>query len=198
MSLSLQNTPAEKLVTELVGEGDKLATHFSLLPSSKRDELKIVVDMLLSKLDEHSSRLGKMIRLRFCFNGDEKTPSYRMIGEKFGVTQERVRQLINQSYRFLRNPSLLSLLNDFFPEDIKIKAPVRRSIHEIRLIELDFSVRTKTNLRKVLKEDYESITIAAFVENYSVAYLLTYRNLGKKTIREINGNLEYFDLKLKE
>lgn len=65
------------------------------------------VEELLGKL---SSRERAILRMRFGFEGDEE-PTLDVVGKRFGVTRERIRQIEAKALRRLRNPSRAKHLN---------------------------------------------------------------------------------------
>ena len=64
------------------------------------------VEEILSKL---SPRERDILRMRFGFEGDEKS-TLEVVGQRFGVTRERIRQIEAKALKRLRNPSRAKLL----------------------------------------------------------------------------------------
>ena len=71
--------------------------------------LKETIEELLSTLNE---READVIRLRFGI-GDNHPRTLEEVGEKFGVTRERIRQIEAKALRKMRAPSRSSKLKDF-------------------------------------------------------------------------------------
>jgi RNA polymerase primary sigma factor len=70
------------------------------------------IDTMLATLDRRSAEI---IRRRYGLNGDEET--LETIGERFGVTRERIRQLEMKAMKQLRNPHISSRLRSYLVED---------------------------------------------------------------------------------
>lgn len=67
---------------------------------------KDIIEMVLSTLSE---READIVRLRFGLN-DQEPQTLEQIGQSYGVTRERIRQLENKALRKLRNPVRTRLL----------------------------------------------------------------------------------------
>jgi RNA polymerase primary sigma factor len=67
---------------------------------------KDIIEMVLSTLSE---READIVRLRFGLNNQEPQ-TLEQIGQSYGVTRERIRQLENKALRKLRNPVRTRLL----------------------------------------------------------------------------------------
>ena len=67
---------------------------------------KDIIEMVLSTLSE---READIVRLRFGLNNQEPQ-TLEQIGQSYGVTRERIRQLENKALRKLRNPVRTKLL----------------------------------------------------------------------------------------
>jgi RNA polymerase primary sigma factor len=67
---------------------------------------KDIIEMVLSTLSE---READIVRLRFGLNNQEPQ-TLEQIGQSYGVTRERIRQLENKALRKLRNPVRAKLL----------------------------------------------------------------------------------------
>lgn len=88
-------------------EDDKQPT---LAETASRNILKEKMDRVLSSL---SAREGRIIRLRFGLY-DGKTYTLEEVGQKFGITRERVRQIESVALRKLRHPRRSRPLREFF------------------------------------------------------------------------------------
>lgn len=85
--------------------------------SSPRPEEAIRPKLLRKQLEDVLQSLTekeqKVIRYRFGLSG-ERTRTLEEIGNEFGVTRERIRQIENKALRQLRHPSRSRLLQDFY------------------------------------------------------------------------------------
>jgi RNA polymerase primary sigma factor len=79
----------------LLADGDDAGGPESAV--ARRDEVRYVLD-LLQRMDE---RLAGILRLRFGLGGEEPM-THQMVGERIGVTRERVRQLEREALHVLR------------------------------------------------------------------------------------------------
>ena len=72
--------------------------------------------MLRENIDEVlealSDREAKVLKMRFGLNGG-KAMTLEEVGQKFGVTRERIRQIEAKALRKLRHPSKRKRLQDF-------------------------------------------------------------------------------------
>jgi RNA polymerase sigma factor (sigma-70 family) len=57
------------------------------------------------------AREAQMLRLRFGFDG-EKERSLQEIGEAFGISHERVRQLLRQAFNRLKQSAVIHALHE--------------------------------------------------------------------------------------
>ena len=133
---------------------------------------------------------------------DNKT--YKEIAKEYGITKERVRQIINKGLRRIAHPSRIRLLaipkeklneyktfNDQIDEEI---AKLKRELHQIKIDgvnyitnttkstsieELDFSTRTYNALKRAKINTLDDL-ISHTVEDIS-----RIRNLGRKSLKEI-------------
>lgn len=81
------------------------------------DALKTVVEneranVVRQILDTLKSREADVLRARYGFSGKEKTLGE--VGQKYGLTRERIRQIETKAIRKLRHPSRLKKLKDFY------------------------------------------------------------------------------------
>lgn len=71
---------------------------------------------MLENLDEAlkslSDREAAVLKMRFGLKG-EKPLTLEQVGQKFGVTRERIRQIESKALRKLRHPSRRRKLQDF-------------------------------------------------------------------------------------
>ncbi len=65
-------------------------------------------------LDKLPPREAKVIRERYGFNGEEKT--LEEVGQMFGVTRERIRQIEAKTLRKLHYPSKAKILKEFYED----------------------------------------------------------------------------------
>lgn len=93
MQFMLANTPDQKLLEDIVSEDDKI---------------KSIED----SLDTLTPREQKVIELRFGLNGNDEH-TLREIGEVFGVTSPRIRDIEAKALRKLRHPSRGGNLREF-------------------------------------------------------------------------------------
>jgi RNA polymerase primary sigma factor len=75
-------------------------------------EHHLLRDDLLDTLDTLTPREARILRLRFGLEGEE-TYTLREVGEKLGVTRERIRQIERQALRKLRHPRHSRKLRDY-------------------------------------------------------------------------------------
>lgn len=106
--LSIEKTIGEGQESNL---GDFLEDNSSptLTEAATQQFLKERMDRVLTSL---SAREGRILRLRFGLY-DGKTYTLEEVGQKFGVTRERVRQIESTALRKLRHPRRSRPLRDF-------------------------------------------------------------------------------------
>ena len=80
---------------------DDGATEEQIFIDYNREELKNTIAQMLKMLN---SREKQVIMLRFGFNDGEKS-TLEEIGNKFGLTRERIRQIEKKAFKKLRHPS---------------------------------------------------------------------------------------------
>jgi len=141
-------------------------------------------------------------------DGAKKKISYDKIARQFGLSRERIRQIIYNSIRKLRNPSIIRTLIShdvvrinlygypFIPVktvDESSKSETSQSLHpEVGLIEdLNLSVRAYGCLKNAGIKSIDELT------GWRAAKLLRVRNLGKGSLNEIRRRLAGLGLSLK-
>ena len=77
-----------------------------------KDIVKQLLDVFPDCL---SPRQKQVIEMRFGFNGNEKH-TLQKVGDLFGVTRERIRQIENKAIRKLKHPSRLRKLPPIHPQ----------------------------------------------------------------------------------
>ena len=76
-------------------------------------EQQALNDLVTSALSSLSDRDAEIIRMRFGFNDDNTRYTLDQIGAHFGLTRERIRQLIENALRRLRTHKVFEQLRDF-------------------------------------------------------------------------------------
>ena len=76
-------------------------------------ELRADLDKLL---DQVTPRQAHILRLRYGLQGDEAGHTLQEVGEMFGLSRERIRQLEKAALERLRHPSLSDHLSDYLDE----------------------------------------------------------------------------------
>ena len=91
--------------------GDFIADETQISPyeATSQRMLKENVDEVLNAL---SDREAKVLKMRFGLNGS-RPMTLEEVGQKFGVTRERIRQIEAKALRKLRHPSKRKRLQDF-------------------------------------------------------------------------------------
>ncbi len=100
-----------------VGEDDDASTLGDLIASPlprPEEELEIVwlAEALQQALDELDPKQRQIIELRFGL-GDGRNRTLQEVGDKLGVTRERIRQIEAKALRRLRHPTLRWWLKDY-------------------------------------------------------------------------------------
>lgn len=72
---------------------------------------KLLRQALDSQLDKLTPKENEVLRMRYGYYGKERT--LEEVGQEFGVTRERIRQIESSALRKLRHPSKASYLKDF-------------------------------------------------------------------------------------
>ncbi len=106
--LSLETPIGEERDSRL---GDFIEDPFSPAPSeiTARQLMKEQVNRVLDTL---SGREGRVLRLRFGLDGG-RARTLEEVGQEFGVTRERIRQIEAKALRKLRHPSRSRILRDY-------------------------------------------------------------------------------------
>ncbi|MBM3934250.1 MAG: sigma-70 family RNA polymerase sigma factor [SAR202 cluster bacterium] len=73
---------------------------------------EILRDQIVSVLKMLSDREARVLQLRFGFE-DGRPYTLEQIGEEFGVTRERIRQIERRALKRLRTPAIVNQLRDF-------------------------------------------------------------------------------------
>jgi RNA polymerase primary sigma factor len=73
----------------------------------------LLAEALSQILDTLTEREADVLRLRFGMH-DGKTHTLEEVGQHFGVTRERIRQIENKAIRKLRHPSRAKKIRDFY------------------------------------------------------------------------------------
>ena len=83
------------------------------LPSTEEKAIsQVLKDHMEDVLDTLTDREGLVLRLRFGMLG-ERTHTLEEVGQEFGVTRERIRQIEAKALKKLREPSRSSVLRDY-------------------------------------------------------------------------------------
>jgi len=73
---------------------------------------KLLRDQLYDSLETLNEREATIVKLRFGLN-DGETMTLEQIGERFGVTRERIRQIESKALKKLRHPARSAKLKEF-------------------------------------------------------------------------------------
>jgi RNA polymerase primary sigma factor len=71
-----------------------------------------LVDDVISVIDDLTEREASILKLRFGLAGERKR-TLKELGEIFGITRERIRQIQKGALRKLRHPIYRSRLRDY-------------------------------------------------------------------------------------
>ncbi|MDF2926504.1 MAG: sigA [Paenibacillaceae bacterium] len=91
--------------------GDFIEDHDALAPADSA-AFMLLKEQLEDVLDTLTEREENVLRLRFGLD-DNRTRTLEEVGQVFGVTRERIRQIEAKALRKLRHPSRSKLLKDF-------------------------------------------------------------------------------------
>jgi RNA polymerase primary sigma factor len=91
--------------------GDFIEDHDALAPAEAAS-FQLLKEQLEGVLDTLTSREEKVLRLRFGLD-DGRSRTLEEVGQVFGVTRERIRQIEAKALRKLRHPSRSKKLKDF-------------------------------------------------------------------------------------
>lgn len=91
--------------------GDFIEDHDALAPAEAASDV-MLKELLRDVLDTLTPREKKVLRLRFGID-DGKQRTLEEVGQVFGVTRERIRQIEAKALRKLRHPSRSKKLRDF-------------------------------------------------------------------------------------
>lgn len=87
-----------------------LSTEFAFDEHCDGNSLRERIEMILPTL---RPREEEVIRSRFGLNGSTESLTLAEIGDKYGLSRERIRQIENRSIKKLRHPSRMRKLKDF-------------------------------------------------------------------------------------
>ncbi len=73
----------------------------------------LLTEDVINALDELTDREAKILTMRFGLNGSEKH-TLKELGEIFGITRERIRQIQKAALRKLRHPNVRRKLRNYF------------------------------------------------------------------------------------
>ena len=82
-------------------------------PDAIPASMLLLKEQLVEVLKTLTPREEKVLRLRFGMY-DGKTHTLEEVGQIFGVTRERIRQIENKAIRKLRHPSRAKKIRDFY------------------------------------------------------------------------------------
>lgn len=91
--------------------GDFIEDHEALAPADSA-AFMLLKEQLADVLDTLTEREENVLRLRFGLD-DNRSRTLEEVGQVFGVTRERIRQIEAKALRKLRHPSRSKLLKDF-------------------------------------------------------------------------------------
>ncbi|MHA6393377.1 RNA polymerase sigma factor RpoD [Aerococcus mictus] len=94
--------------------GDFIEDNDSMQPDEYTNQ-ELLKEQLNEVLDTLTDREENVLRLRFGLE-DGQTKTLEQVGQQFGVTRERIRQIEAKALRKLRHPSRLKQLKDFLED----------------------------------------------------------------------------------
>jgi len=109
--LSLEKPVGEEQDSEL---GDFIEDEL-IDPPAETVGQELLAERLEEVLDTLTPREARILRLRFGLQ-DGHSYTLKEVGEKFGLTRERIRQIQNEALRRLRHPRRARLLRDYLGE----------------------------------------------------------------------------------
>ena len=109
--LSLEKPVGEEKDSEL---GDFIEDKLIDSPAEKVGQ-ELLAERLQQVLETLTPREARILRLRFGLQ-DGHSYTLKEVGEKFGLTRERIRQIQNEALRRLRHPRRARLLRDYLGE----------------------------------------------------------------------------------
>ena len=95
----------DSVLGDFISDDRQISPYEATSQQMLRDNIEEVLDAL-------SDREAKVLRMRFGLNGG-KAMTLEEVGQKFGVTRERIRQIEAKALRKLRHPSRRKRLQDY-------------------------------------------------------------------------------------
>lgn len=154
-TFSTEHIITEQLLPSIV---DTLALPDGLEPVEEKIDQEILKKKVRSLLENLTDREAKIIKMRFGleedfkvedFNGIKnlKTPpngsTYEEVGEKFGVSMERIRQIEAKALRKMRGPSKTNKLDEFIPDRCGHRFELKKGYGGYKYYECKLCGRTK-------------------------------------------------------
>ncbi|MDK6294131.1 RNA polymerase sigma factor RpoD [Aerococcus urinae] len=109
--VSLETPIGEEVDSHL---GDFIEDNDAMQPDEYTNQ-ELLKEQLNEVLDTLTDREENVLRLRFGLE-DGQTKTLEQVGQQFGVTRERIRQIEAKALRKLRHPSRLKQLKDFLED----------------------------------------------------------------------------------
>jgi len=145
----------EKLFRRMCVIGDRTFVKYPMLYDEVGGvTVEAFVGGVIWELDDRSQEI---IRLRFGMGGEDKPMTLERVGERIGVTRERVRQLEYQALKRFRVDSFERYL--YKPtEHETFMASCREELAK-RLEGKGYSKRVRVNIARVMKDEYVEMAI---------------------------------------
>lgn len=112
--ISLQKPVGDEEDSEL---GDLIADE-SIGPPHEVASRELLAKRLGQVLETLTPREARILRMRFGLPPCDREHTLNEVGEKFGLTRERIRQIQNEALKRLRHPARAKLLRDYWQEVI--------------------------------------------------------------------------------
>lgn len=118
-NLYYQNDEEEKILSFSLKDKEESETFGDFIADTDQNieeiaEQKELEELILQCLDNLTDKEKSVIKMRFGFNGEEPM-TLEAVGNRLGVTRERIRQIEAKSIRKLRNYKTRLLLEDYIP-----------------------------------------------------------------------------------